>query len=130
MNVLLLFSISISAQNMLINTNSKGAYPSFKWLSDSVLFMGQLELNKPVKVFFEYENKGDAALLISKVETSCGCTSVEYSKEPIAPGAKGFILTTYNASSLGTFSKNLTVYANTPDRSRILTIKGEVVQKN
>jgi hypothetical protein len=127
--VMLSLALNISAQNITINASSMDALPSFKWLTDSVLSMGQLELNKPAKVIFEFENRGNAPLLITKVEPSCGCTSVEYSKEPVTPGAKGFVQTIYNASSLGIFSKSLIVYANTPDRSRILTIKGEVVQK-
>ena len=34
-------------------------------------------------------NTGEEPLVIKNVNTSCGCTSVEYEKQPIAPGQEG-----------------------------------------
>ena len=103
--------------------------PAFKWLTDSIMSLGQVEVNNPVAVSFEFINKGKAPLSISRVEPSCGCTSVEYTKEPIAPNQKGFVKAIYNAASIGFFDKTLTVYSNVSELSKVLTIKGEVVKK-
>ncbi len=34
-------------------------------------------------------NTGEEPMVIKNVNTSCGCTSVEYEKQPIAPGQEG-----------------------------------------
>ena len=67
-------------------------------------------------------------LVISTVQASCGCTVTSYSKEPIEPNGKGFVKATYNAASIGQFTKSVTVNANTEDGVVQLFIKGEVVQ--
>ena len=43
---------------------------------------------------FTVSNEGAAPLVITRVIASCGCTTPEWTKEPIAPGKKGsYILT-------------------------------------
>jgi hypothetical protein len=128
--VFLFATICLWSQEIAVVTHKPGALPSVKWLSDSVLSMGRLVLNNQAKVTFEFENNGEAPLVISKVETSCGCTSVDYPKDPINPGKKGYVKTTYNAVVLGFFSKTLVVHLNTSERSKVLYIKGEVVKPN
>ena len=77
---------------------------------------------------FKFTNTGDAPLVISSVQASCGCTVAEYSKEPIAPGAQGFVKATYNAAKVGVFTKSVTVNANAENNVVQLVIKGEVVK--
>jgi hypothetical protein len=132
LSILVLGSVAVQAQKVSspeINVIAPNAIPVFKWLTNNVLVLGKIELNKPVSVSFEFINKGTAPLVISRVEPSCGCTAIEYSKEPVAPNQKGFVKTTYNAASIGVFEKTITVYANTSELSKVLTIKGEVVKK-
>ena len=76
---------------------------------------------------FNFINTGNAALVISKVKTSCGCTVPSYSKEPILPGESGEILIKYNTKKLGVFTKTITVMSNAEGGNKILKIKGEVV---
>jgi hypothetical protein len=116
-----------NAQTMAMNTGN--GQPAYKWVTDTVVSIGKVEVNNPQTVTFEFINKGTAPLLITKVQPSCGCTSVDFSKNPVAPGEKGFVKTTYNAASIGVFHKTLTVFANTPAYSTLLAIKGEVVEK-
>jgi hypothetical protein len=66
--------------------------------------------------------------VITTVQASCGCTVTEYSKDPIAPGEKGFVKATYNAAKTGSFQKTVTVNANTEEGVVQLIIKGEVVE--
>jgi len=129
LSVACLFSLLVMNGQTASFSAPTGGSPAFKWLTDSTVVVGQVELNKPVTVAFEFVNSGKSPLVISRVEPSCGCTAVNYSKEPIGPGQKGFVKTTYNAASVGVFTKNLTVFSNTADIRKVLCIKGEVVNK-
>lgn len=95
------------------------------WKKDSHDF-GEIPQGKPVTVEFTFTNSGDAALLITDVHTSCGCTASDYPKEPIASGKTSTIKVTYNASAPGAFSKTITVKSNGEEEMKVLTIRGTV----
>lgn len=76
---------------------------------------------------FTVKNTGDKPLIISKVQASCGCTTPEWSQEPIMPGKTAPLKVGYNTTINGTFAKIIEVYSNDPDNSRsVITIKGTV----
>jgi hypothetical protein len=54
------------------------------------------EENGSVEHKFVFTNTGNAPLLIQGVKASCGCTTPAWSKEPIPPGEKGFVMAKYN----------------------------------
>ena len=59
---------------------------------------------------FEFTNVGSAPVKISRVKASCGCTTPSWSREEIAPGAKGHVTASYNPKNRpGKFNKTLTV---------------------
>jgi len=89
---------------------------------------GKIKQGTPVTHEFKFTNTGKVPMIITNVQASCGCTTPDWSKEPIAPGNKGFIKATYNAASVGAFNKAVTVTANIPNGSVQLFIKGEVNQ--
>ncbi|MCB0506590.1 MAG: DUF1573 domain-containing protein [Cyclobacteriaceae bacterium] len=99
--------------------------PLFVWES-TVYDFGTIELNKPVDHIFEFTNTGDVPLIISNAKASCGCTVADYTREPIAPGSKGFVSARYNAAHAGAFTKTVTVTANTGEQAVVLTLKGVV----
>jgi hypothetical protein len=80
---------------------------------------------------FIVKNTGDAPLVISRVTASCGCTTPDWTKSPIAPGSTGIVKATYGAKGRpGSFAKTITVYSNAKDGGiLVLTIKGEVIPK-
>ncbi len=90
--------------------------------------MGTIEQGVPQKVTFTLTNYADEPLILTRVKGSCGCTATEYSKDPIMPGEQTEIEATYNAKSLGAFSKTVTVQTNLQDEAIVLHIKGKVVQ--
>ena len=58
---------------------------------------GQIkEADGKVSATFVVKNTGDAPLAITRVIASCGCTTPEWTKEPIAPGQTGDIKITYD----------------------------------
>lgn len=76
---------------------------------------------------FTFTNTGKAPLILSNVQPSCGCTTPEWSKEPIMPGQKGTIKAAYNSYGRpGTFQKYITVKSNAATAEVVLTLKGTV----
>ena len=79
---------------------------------------------------FIVTNTGNNPLIIQKVAASCGCTTPEWTKQPIPPGGKGKVTAIYDpANRPGVFDKTLTVYSNTVPATTVLTIKGEVTPR-
>lgn len=77
--------------------------------------------------FFVVKNTGDKPLIISEVKPSCGCTTPEWSKDPILPGKTAQIKVGYNTGIKGAFNKLIEVYSNDPANNRsVLYIKGNV----
>jgi hypothetical protein len=101
--------------------------PAFAWTMTTHDF-GKIKANTPVAHEFRFTNSGDAPLVISSVQASCGCTVTDYSRDPIAPGAEGYVKATYDAAKVGVFTKTVTVSANAEESVVKLTIKGEVVE--
>ena len=76
---------------------------------------------------FEFTNKGTTPVTIQKVVSSCGCTTSGWTKEPVAPGEKGYVKVTYNPSGVTTFNKSVTVtMANGSPDVVVLHIRGNV----
>ena len=73
---------------------------------------------------FRLTNIGKSFLVIHDVTTSCGCTKVEYRKEPVRPGESIELKVSYEAEESGRFNKTLTVYCNAKDSPIRLRIKG------
>ncbi|MES2690951.1 MAG: DUF1573 domain-containing protein [Bacteroidota bacterium] len=93
------------------------------WQSTTHEF-GTIEQGKPVSCTYSFTNNGKEPLIVTSVQPACGCTTQSYSKEPVAPGKKGFVTLTYNAAATGKFSKSATVVTNS--ESFALTFTGEV----
>jgi hypothetical protein len=88
------------------------------------------EADGKVTYQFEFINTGGSDLIIQNVAPSCGCTAPRWTREPVAPGAKGYVAATYDpAGRPGSFRKYLTVISNSNPGSVRLTITGEVEPK-
>ncbi|WP_442879486.1 DUF1573 domain-containing protein [Chryseobacterium sp.] len=77
--------------------------------------------------FFTVKNTGDKPLVLSNVKPSCGCTTPEWSQDPILPGKSAKIKVGYNTAINGPFNKMIEVFSNDPANSRtVIYIKGNV----
>ncbi len=77
---------------------------------------------------FIITNTGTEPLVIQNVVASCGCTTPEWTRQPIPAGAKGKITAIYDPKDRpGQFNKTLSVYTNTKPEVSVLVIKGEVI---
>ena len=113
----------------VISVNAQFQYPNFKWVNTEHDF-GEIKHLDPVVYEFEFTNKGQAPLVISEVEGSCGCTVADYTKDPVMPGKKGKVKATFDAAAMGKFRKSIKVVANVEGGPEYLYIKGTVIEKS
>jgi hypothetical protein len=77
---------------------------------------------------FSVTNTGSDPLVIQNVVASCGCTTPDWTKQPIPPGGTGKVTAIYDPKDRpGVFNKTLTVYSNSKPETVVLVIKGEVI---
>jgi Protein of unknown function (DUF1573) len=86
---------------------------------------GSVPQGKPVYHFFEIKNTGSKPITLNDVHASCGCTTPEWSKDPIAPGATAKIKVGFNAASEGAFEKFISIQYNESVQKQI-KIRGNV----
>ncbi len=79
---------------------------------------------------FKFKNTGNQPVIITRVQASCGCTTPEWTRSPVVPGATGFVSTQFDPRNRpGAFSKNVMVYNTATKEPVKLIINGEVVAK-
>ena len=88
---------------------------------------GKIPQGKPVSIDFKFKNTGSEPLIISNIESVCGCTVQKYTNTPVLKGQTGTITVTYNAASIAPFSKGLTIRSNAKTPVKVIYIKGEVI---
>ena len=91
--------------------------------------VGEVEFQVPRKFTLGFTNKGDKALTISSVKTSCGCMDVTYPTASIPAGARGEIIVTFDAKMLGSFYKEVEIHSNASEVPSYIAIQGTVVNE-
>lgn len=119
-SVLILFSFT--------NAQQKGANISFE--KESYDFGKIKEADGKVEHKFMFTNTGSAPLIINNVKASCGCTSPTWTEKPIMPGQKGFVSAVFDPTNRpGNFNKSIFVETNSEKGQIVLSIKGEVLER-
>ena len=93
-------------------------------LDQMVLDFGSFPKEEKQERSFVLTNIGTNILVIHDVITSCGCTQVEYRKEPARPGGTLELKVSYEAEDKGFFNKTLMVYCNTENSPLRLMVRG------
>lgn len=88
---------------------------------------GKIKVGVPVTTYFVVTNISDKPVVIENVAPSCGCTTPEWSKEPIAPGATSKIKVGYNAASIAPFTKDVNIKLAGIPETKLIRITGEVM---
>ena len=91
----------------------------------SSVSLASFDWHKEHKATFTLKNAGGSPLVIQDVTTSCGCTTVSYSKEPAQPGKEITLEAVYKAEHPEHFSKTVTVYCNTASSPIRLSLSGD-----
>ncbi len=100
--------------------------PVFSFQNESHDF-GQIQEGAKVEHDFVFTNTGDAPLIISNAEGSCGCTVPQWPREPLAPGEEGRIHVVFDSSGKpGMQTKEVKIHANTVPNTKVLRITAQV----
>ncbi len=79
---------------------------------------------------FSFTNTGGQPLIVHNVRASCGCTSPDWTRQPIQAGKKGFIKATFDPRNRpGNFNKSIIVTTNGTEPTKVLRITGKVLPK-
>ena len=79
---------------------------------------------------FKFKNTGKQPIIIKNVQSSCGCTTPDWTKTPVLPGKEGFVSAEFDPIDRpSTFSKQIMVYNNITSEPITLEIKGDVIPK-
>jgi len=97
------------------------------WFEEKLHDYGEMEQDSDGTWSFAFKNLGEAAFVINRVRSTCGCTVVDWPKEPFEPGGTGEITVKYNTATTGTFLKSVIVYSTAANSPVKLQIKGKVV---
>jgi hypothetical protein len=80
---------------------------------------GKVSQGKTVSHAFVFTNEGDAALVIKRVTTTCGCTAALVSAERVAPGQEGKIEVRFDTRGYGgQVGKLVYVESNDPNEPK------------
>ena len=77
---------------------------------------------------FKFKNTGVEPLILSNVQSSCGCTVPEWPREPILKGKSASVKVKYDTNRVGPINKTITVMSNAKEASIQLKIVGTVVE--
>jgi hypothetical protein len=79
---------------------------------------------------FIFTNAGDSALVITRAVPSCGCTTPEWTKEPVRPGGTGYIRAILDPMNMpGPFRKTLTIHSNSRPSPVVLILEGNITPR-
>ena len=91
---------------------------------------GKIKQGVPVVTFFEIKNTSNKAVVVENAWGSCGCTTPEIPKEPIAPNTTAKLKVQYNAAAMGGFTKDVYIKLAGVQEPKNVKIAGEVLDAN
>lgn len=122
---LFFFAITAMVAQDAVET-AGGAEMTFE---SEVIDYGTIPQNADGVRTFNFTNTGSAPLIISNAKGSCGCTVPTWPKQPINPGETAQIKVKYATNRLGPINKSVTVTSNAVKPTKVLRIKGNVIEK-
>lgn len=110
------------------DNNSSGSEPKM-FFEETIHDFGDIIYGERVIYGFKFTNIGGSDLVITRVNSSCGCTVGDFPKQPIKPGKTGIIEVTFDSKGRrGMQNKTVTILANTQPNKTTLRIKGKVIE--
>ncbi|RLD19185.1 MAG: DUF1573 domain-containing protein [Bacteroidetes bacterium] len=91
---------------------------------------GDIYQGDKVEHTFKLENTGTQPLIITNVQTTCGCTATEWPREPILPGESASLKVDFNsAGKYGRQNKVISVISNATSPMNQVKIIANVLPK-
>ncbi|GAA4325799.1 DUF1573 domain-containing protein [Flaviaesturariibacter amylovorans] len=122
----LLLLAAVLVGSLAGNAQDKKAEEVIKVNTEAYSF-GKIKQGVPVTTYFEVTNISDKPVVIENAWGSCGCTTPEVPKEPIAPGQTTKVKVAYNAAAMGAFNKDVYIKLAGVSAPKNVKINGEVV---
>jgi hypothetical protein len=88
---------------------------------------GKIKQGVPVTHDFQFTNISEQPIVIEFAQASCGCTTPTWPQGAVAKNKADKVSAGFNAVTLGTFTKPITVKIAGVDQPMQLTITGEVL---
>jgi hypothetical protein len=118
--------LSVACKEKQPTAQPVAATTEIEWKEKSVRF-GNLREGETVAQYLSFKNTGEGNLVIKGVESGCGCTTVNYPQNPIAPGKEGKVEIIFNSSGrYGKQYKEIRIFANISKGEEILTFTADV----
>lgn len=88
---------------------------------------GTIKEGEVVRHPYHFKNEGNAPLLISQAQASCGCTVPSFPKEPIPPGGEGDIMVQFDSHNRkGHQQKNVLIWSNAQVEKLSISFEADV----
>jgi hypothetical protein len=88
---------------------------------------GIIKEGEKVSHVFKFKNVGTEPLIIKNVKPACGCTTPDWTKDPVPPGGEGKIEVSFDSQGrTGIQNKSVEVFANTDPEVHTIKFKCEV----
>ena len=125
---LFLIGVSLFAFSQESNVEqTPGPYMTFE--EESYDF-GDINQGDKVEYVFNFENTGDAPLIITNIKVTCGCTATDWTRDPIPPGEKSSITVKFNSTGkLNKQNKVITIVSNASNPIPQVKIVANVLPK-
>ncbi len=114
---------------------------AFCFLGLDVFSQAQLKFTETKKKFedvkkgelvvlaYDFTNAGNEPLIISDHKVECSCTSVEYPKQPIAPGQGGKVIVRFDTKTVWDWQDRVVeIISNSKNKSTKIRFKGNVIK--
>lgn len=90
---------------------------------------GTIKEGDVVEHTFNFKNDGTEPVILAQVSATCGCTTPDYTKDPILPGKEGQVKVSFNsAGHPGIQQKFVTITSNAENSVLTVQLKGTVEQ--
>ncbi len=119
--------LALSACATTVWAAERDLEPSLEF-ADTVCCLGRIAVGSGShECRFEFTNRSDSTVSIVGALSTCGCTVPTYSKQPLAPGQKGVVTVTYDATGrpAGAIDKVITLITTGQPERIGLRITGE-----
>ncbi len=121
---------TIDNPNVASDTEAPNPNAPVMTFAENQFDFGDIKPGSKVQHTFNFTNTGKTPLLIADATASCGCTTPNWTKEPVAPGAKGTLDVQFDSHGKhGLISKQVSVRANTQPNITVIYIKGNVLSE-
>jgi len=91
---------------------------------------GDIYQGDVVKHVFTFKNTGNMPLVLTNVQTTCGCTAPSWTREPVMPGKSGEISVQFNSEGKsGMQNKVITVFSNAINSQARIRIQVNILPK-